>query len=350
VQDAYVNERIKDVLAPDLTSEKILSYDLNYTFNNSFVRGRISGFRTHVNDAIDKNSYYDDDYRTFVNHLLNGANKIYQGVEVGISIPINTMFTLSTAGTYADYRYTNNAIGTKSFENGSVNDTTEMVMTKGLRINAGPQFAANATLSFFYKMWFVDVTLNYYGNSYLDFSSNRFTKSNYGNLPAEFYDEENIKMLQEHYIDSKGDVHTAELQKWFTDNEYKAYWGLSEKETMEFGKFGDILKRDKNGNVIGIEPSEVRQKLAMQEKLDGGFVLDLSIGKMIYLKNRKSLNFNASVSNVLNNTNFVSGGFQQARIPTNSDKTLNEKGLNWFPNKYYYAMGLNFFLHIGYKF
>ena len=353
VQDAYVSERIKDVLAPNLKSEKILSYDLNYTFNNSFARGRISGFRTHIHDAIDKIMYYDDDYRTTVNHLLSGADKIYQGVEVGVSIPINAMFTLSTAGTFADYRYTNNAIGTKSLENGSEDDSEEMVMTKGLKINAGPQFAANATLSFFYKMWFVDVTMNYYANNYLDFSPNRFSKSNYGNLPAEFYEEKNMKMLNDKFTEQDGGsvktVNTSKLQDWFTNNEYKSYWGLAKDETMDFGKFGGVIQKNADGNTV-IEPSEVRQKLAMQEKLNSGFMLDLSVGKVIYLKNRKSLNFNASISNVLNNTNLVSGGFQQARIPTNSNKTLNEKGLDWFPNKYYYAMGLNFFLHVGYKF
>jgi len=74
------------------------------------------------------------------------------------------------------------------------------------------------------------------------------------------------------------------------------------------------------------------------------------VGKLIYLKNRNSLNFNLSVSNVLNNTNMITGGYQQARIPTNSDKTINQTGANWYLNKYYYAWGLNLFFHVGYKF
>jgi len=219
-----------------------------------------------------------------------------------------------------------------------------------LKINAGPQLAANVTLSLFYKMWFFDITLNYYDNNYLDFAPNRFTKSNYGNLPAEFYSKKNLEMLRRHFIDQNDNIHVAQLQDWLNDKDYKAYWGLSENETMEYGKFGGIIQRDANGKVIAIETSEVRQKLGMQEKLKSGFVLDVSLGKMIYLKNRNSLNFNVSASNILNNTDLISGGYQQARIPTYGDKTLNINGLNWFPNKYYYAMGFNFFLHVGYKF
>lgn len=281
VQDAYVSERIKDVLVKNLTGEKILSYDLSYSFNYRVIRGRVSGFRTHVNDAVKKYGYYDDEYRTFINHLLSGVNKIYQGVEVGLSAPINSMFAISAAGTYADYSYTSNAKGVKSYENGAEADIEEIVLTKGLKINSGPQLAANITLDFFYKLWFADVTLNYYDNNYLDFAPNRFTEVN--------------------------------------QTKMKAY-------------------------------PELYQKLGTQEKLKPGFMLDASVGKLIYLKNRNSLNFNLSVSNVLNNTNMITGGYQQARIPTNSDKTINQTGANWYLNKYYYAWGLNLFFHVGYKF
>ena len=280
VQDAYVSERIKDVLVKNLTSEKILTYDLTYSFNYKIVRGRVSGFRTHINDAVEKLGYYDDAYKTFINHLLSGVNKLYQGVEVGLSFPINGMFTFSTAGTYADYRYTNDATGIKSYENGAVNDITETVFTKDLKISNGPQLAANMTLDFFYKMWFADLTLNYYDNKYLDFAPNRFTESN----------QQSLKAFPELY-----------------------------------------------------------EKLGKQEKLKGGFMLDASVGKLIYLKNRNSLNFNLSVSNVLNNTSMVTGGYQQARIPMSSG-AINPKGADWFLNKYYYAWGINLFFHVGYKF
>jgi len=280
VQDAYVSERIKDVLVKNLTSEKILSYDLTYAFNYKIIRGRLSGFRTTVNDAVEKLGYYDDEYRTFINHLLSGVNKLYQGVELGVSIPINSMFSVSGAGTYADYRYTNNADGIKSYENGAVDDIPEKVLTKDLKINSGPQLAANVTVDFFNNLWFADITLNYYDNNYLDFAPNRFTENNQSKL--------------------------------------KGFPALYDK-------------------------------LGKQEKLQAGFMLDASVGKLIYLKNRNSLNFNLSVSNLLNNTEMVTGGYQQARMPISSD-AINPKAGDWYTNKYYYAWGVNLFFHVGYKF
>lgn len=280
VQDAYVSERIKDVLVTNLTSEKILSYDLNYSFNYKVIRGRLSGFRTHVLGSVEKYGYYDDSYRTFINHMLSGVDKIYQGVELGLMVPLTSMFSLSAAGTYADYSYTSDAKGIKSYENGAEADVEEKVLSKNLKINNGPQLAANITLDYFHNMWFADVTLNYYDNNYLDFAPNRFTEVNQTKLAAE---------------------------------------------------------------------PLLYQKLGTQEKLKGGFMLDASVGKLIYLKNRNSLNFNMSVSNILN-SKLITGGYQQARIPTNTDKSLNSSGADWFLNKYYYAWGLNLFFHVGYKF
>lgn len=284
--NSYVSQRIKDTTIP-MSLEDVLSYDLGYSFTFTNVRGRLTGFRTEVKNSVDMLGYYDDEYRTFINHTLTRVNKLYQGIEAGISVILNTSFTITAAGTLADYRYTNDAWGIKSPENGSFADKTETVMTKDLKINSGPQLAANVSLDYFHpKLWFVDLTLNYFDNNYLDFAPNRFTQDNI----------------------SKYNVSDQTLKK------------------------------------------EIIAALGTQEKLKGGFLLDASIGKLIYLKNRNSLNFNLSLSNMLNNRSLVTGGFQQARLPLTSDGKIDTSILSRFPNKYYYAWGFNMFFHIGYRF
>ena len=87
------------------------------------------------------------------------------------------------------------------------------------------------------------------------------------------------------------------------------------------------------------------------------FLVDVSIGKLIYLKNRQSISINLTVNNLLNNTNFKTGGYQQARLPrqtiqgADDDKNSVISPNAWkFPSKYYYAWGTNFYLNIQYKF
>jgi hypothetical protein len=279
VNNSYISQRIKDTAVP-MESEKVLSYDLNYTFSFPFVRGRITGFRTHSLDGIELNGYYDDINQTFVNHVLTKVNKIYQGVEAGVAFKLNTSFTLSLAGTLADYHYTDNAQGVLSFENGAKPDQWDEVMMRNIKLSTGPQTAGSITINYFHpKMWFADVTLNYFDQNYLDVSPLRLTKSNMA-----------------------------------------------------------LYTTDAMMNALG-----------KQERLNGGFLLDASVGKMIYLKNRNSLNFNLSASNILNNTTMITGGYSQSRIPLNGT-VIDINTLNKFPSKYYYAWGFNVFLNVGYKF
>jgi hypothetical protein len=102
--------------------------------------------------------------------------------------------------------------------------------------------------------------------------------------------------------------------------------------------------------------------MTMQESLAATnplnrFIIDASVGKLLYLPKRQSLSINLSITNLTNNTHFKTGGYQQARLPRavqqgvadykNSVITANA----WkYPSKYYYAWGINFFLTVTYKF
>lgn len=279
VNNSYVSVRTKDTAVP-MADERVLSGDINYAFIYPNIRGRVSGFFTQTANSSDLYGYYDDEKQTFVNFMLTDFSKRYMGVELGVSYKINSSFTVSAAGTYAQYKYVSDGVGIKSAENGSFADVVDSVKINGLHVATGPQLAANITIDYFHpKMWFVDLTLNYFDNNFLDFAPNRFLKSN--------------------------------LALYTTD--------------------------------------EIKQALATQEKLQGGFLLDLSVGKVIYLKNRKSLNFNLSASNLLNSKKMITGGYQQARLPLDGSN-IDVSGLRRFDNKYYYAWGFNMFFNVGLRF
>jgi hypothetical protein len=94
--------------------------------------------------------------------------------------------------------------------------------------------------------------------------------------------------------------------------------------------------------VSGPEDPIVKQ-LTEQQKLNNGYTLDLSIGKSwkigdYYL----GLNFN--FNNVLNNTDMITGGYEQLRIATDVSE------LNKYPPKYYYGYGRSYFLMLTFRF
>lgn len=92
----------------------------------------------------------------------------------------------------------------------------------------------------------------------------------------------------------------------------------------------------------GESTAPTAQDLA-QAKGHGGWMLDGSIGRSIYLKHG-SLSINLMVTNILNNQHIVTGGYEQSR---SDERRIYKFSRN--PKKYY-ALGTNGMLNIAYKF
>ena len=101
-------------------------------------------------------------------------------------------------------------------------------------------------------------------------------------------------------------------------------------------------------NKIGSFDEAGNPVVSPQEKGHGGWMMDGSIGRSIYLKHG-SLSINLMVTNILNNTHLVTGGYEQSRSDYTS--TGNSRLYRFSKNpKKYYAYGTNGMLNIAYKF
>ena len=367
-RDAYISQRVYDRVLDQIythdnaksikdfyaASEKVISADLTYEFNYPIIRGRITGFFTQSWDGSELNGYYDDEARTFVNQAMSGIGKRYMGIEAAAAVKLGTYFTLTGVASIGDYRYTTDANSITSAENGMpmtqdqstkalVFETRDKVLLKGLKISNGPQANASLKLSFFHpKMWFADVTVSYHDWNFLSVAPSR--------------------RMQGLYTGTR--VDGTAVNGWFGDENANAI------ETTD----GQLLRVsvDEAGNAVyenavldanGVPVLKYPYNImTMQESLAATnplnrFLIDASVGKLIYLPNRQSISINLSVTNLGNNTHFKTGGYQQARLPRavrqgekdyqNSIITANA----WkYPSKYYYAWGANFFLSVTYKF
>lgn len=80
-----------------------------------------------------------------------------------------------------------------------------------------------------------------------------------------------------------------------------------------------------------------------QIKLDDGVTLDASLGKSWKVK-QVNVNINFSITNLLDNTSLITGGYEQMRFD------FDNKDINKFPPKYFYGLGRTFFLNLGVRF
>jgi hypothetical protein len=93
-----------------------------------------------------------------------------------------------------------------------------------------------------------------------------------------------------------------------------------------------------------IENPELFDKIVGQERLPGGVTVDLGVNRSIKVKDGQFIRINVNVSNVLNDTNIRTGGFEQLRYD------FSEKDVDRFPSRYFYAFGTNFIASISYIF
>lgn len=100
-------------------------------------------------------------------------------------------------------------------------------------------------------------------------------------------------------------------------------------------------------NYVAINPNNNQDlaaytDLVNQERLNDVVTFDLSVGKILYLRNRNAMSFNFSVMNLLNDKNIQTGGYEQGRFDTTYP--------NRFASRYFYMQGLNVFFNVNYRF
>lgn len=93
--------------------------------------------------------------------------------------------------------------------------------------------------------------------------------------------------------------------------------------------------------VDGVEyGSDQWRRIIDQEELTGGVMVNVFGGKSWKI-NQTFLYLNVGINNLLNNTNLRTGGFEQLRFDDES------RDVTRFPNRYFYAFGLNYFVNLS---
>ena len=234
-----------------------------------------------MSNVTERTGFYDDRYNTYAIYALQGVRKVNKGVELALAYKITPSITASFAGTFSRFNYKNNPRGTRSFENGLYADTTQTVYLKNYYVGSTPQSVFNVGIDWAApKSWFFNINGTWMGDSYVNLSPR---------------------------------YHEALPDLW----------------------------------TLYPEPAALEAKikeLSTQDKLKNAFVLNLSIGKLVYINNKVSLNFNLNINNILNNKDIVTYAYQQGRMD------LNDYNRSKYPNKLSYAQGVKVFFNVGVRF
>ncbi|MBR4552203.1 MAG: TonB-dependent receptor [Bacteroidaceae bacterium] len=329
-RNAFVAPRIQNNFVNNLTTEDILSAELAYQFNIGPVSGKLTGYYTRMMNMVEQTAFYNDQESRFTYLTMSDLDKEYYGFEGALKWQVNTKLSFNFLASVGEAKYTNNPLAQVDYEGMNASTIAQLntwinpvtgedqqlrVFAKDMRVSSTPLTALSLGVNYNVDGWFLSANLNYYDRVYVGFSQYRRLS--------------NV-------------LHTEIIERDPTTGDYQM--------AMTLDQLQDLIERgaifyDKTDGHIAYN------YIPKQEKFDGGFMLDLSIGKYIRLRRGRSISINLSLNNVTNNRKLRTGGYEMNRDDYYNNSQHTQRAYSFSNNsKYYYANAFNAFLNIGYRF
>ena len=300
LRNTYSNARENHNIVPLITEEKLMHADVNYNFRSAFVKAKLTGYYTTIQDANEISFFFADgiggDNVAFVQEILQGVDKQHIGLEFGIEAQVTPEIKLKAVTALGQFIYTNNP---NLFLTTEADDEAEAAgfvggfrdfgvsHLKNYKVASGPQRAS--AIGFEYRdpdFWWFGATANFFSNAYVDISP--LTRS--ANFSTDF-----------------------------------------------------------DGNTFNDFDAVLAEELLQQEQFEAYMLVNLVGGKSWRI-GKHYVSVFASVNNLLN-TVFRTGGFEQGRN-ANFRQLRDDSALNTpvFGTKYWYGRGASYFLNMNYTF
>lgn len=309
--NSFISPRTRNTLVSGLKPIKTFSGDLNYQYSGNGIDARVTAYYTTIKDQSDVMSFYDDSQHSFTNFAMTGIDQRHLGVEIGVRVPIIDNLTLSGAFSWGDHIYTSVPKMVQTIDN-----SAEVIREDDVPYwNRTPIFSK---------------------------VKDPVTGTEVYDIDAD--DNPIVKGYKNHYVPSTPQI-CAELalnyniNNWFLElnGQYfdKSYIDMNPLYRTTFACAGP------DGVIT---PQEI-EYMTEQEKFAPAFLLNLSIGKTWYIKNRQ-LGFSLNGNNLTNNRNVKTGGYEQTRLVTGAKHDVYKR----FDTKYFYMCGINYMLNIYFRF
>lgn len=163
------------------------------------------------------------------------------------------------------------------------------------------------------------------------------TQDNVGTLLA----EDRVVYIKNFYIPSTPQTAAMLGVKYASPK----YWFFGVNASYFDDIYIDFAPERRTAEVlVGLEANDpLRDQITKQSKVSSAFLLDANIGKSWKIKSYY-INLNFQVTNILDKTDFQTGGYEQLRF------TATREEISKFPPRYYYAFGRTYYLSLGFRF
>lgn len=310
LEDLFINPRANASVAPNLNNAVINANDLSYVLNSPFIKVRLTGYLVDTQNDTSVQRFFADGIQlsregqdgvkttvqsAFVTQTMTNVEKRNMGAEFGIDVKVLPTLSLQGLASYGQYTYKNDPQAYFSsdaagvFENGLSYLDIGKAYLKNYRLGGTPQ--QGYSLGFRYnspKYWWFGANWNYLDDNYLD--------------PSAIVRSERF------------------IQNPVSGTPYS-----------------------------GVTEERLRELLA-PTRLPSAFFINANVGKSWRFGSYYVL-LTASVNNILDNTKYITGGFEQTRRVTFPGFVQeNDREYPQFGPKYWYTQGRSYFVNLQVRF
>ena len=310
LEDLYINPRVNGSTAPNIQNTIINANDLSYVINSPFFKMRLTGYLIDTQNDTNVQRFFADGIQlssagqdgtvtnvqsAFVTQIMSNLEKRNMGGELGVDVKILPTLSLQGLASYGQFTYRN---------------------------DPNVYFASDAAGTFGDGLAYQDL-----GKAYL-------TDSKQGGTPQQGY--------------SLGFRYNSTKYWWFGAN-----WNYLDDNYLDPSpllRTERFIQNPVTGTpYAGLDENELRRVLE-PTKLPSAYFLNANVGKSWRLGAYYVL-LTASVNNILDNTKYITGGFEQTRRVTFPGYVEeNSREFPLFGPKYWYTQGRSYFVNLQVRF
>ena len=310
LEDLFINPRANASVAPNVENTIVNANDLSYVINSPFFKMRLTGYLVETQNDTNVQRFFADGIQlessgqdgtianvqsAFVTQVMTNVEKRNMGGELGVDVKILPTLSVQGLASYGQFTYRN---------------------------DPNVYFASDATGTF------AD------GKSYLDLGKAYLKDSKQGGTPQQGY--------------SLGFRYNSTKYWWFGAN-----WNYLDDNFLDPSallRTERFVQNPVTGTpYAGLDESELRRVLA-PTKLPSAAFINANVGKSWRLGAYYVL-LTASVNNILDNTKYITGGFEQTRRVTFPGYVEeNSREFPLFGPKYWYTQGRSYFVNLQVRF
>lgn len=174
-RNVYIAPRTRSASVSTVSSETVLSGDVNYLVRYPRFKSRATLYYTQINDQTVARSFYHDIYRTFVNFTMTDVDHLYMGAELGIEVNVLPELLLTVVGTRGDALFNSRPKATLTRDNSTeILAQDKELFLKNYHVGGMPEAAYSTGLKYTgKKYWFAGVNFNYYDEIYVQPNADR---------------------------------------------------------------------------------------------------------------------------------------------------------------------------------